>query len=146
MGASIAKSGGVYDPRFEDDMGLYIQLREEKEKLEAEVKRVAALLEPIQERITERLSGSDDGRAYYGGRTFYVSVHPYARILPEKKEQAARVFLQMGLGEKLSINHQSLTALCREWMGEAGDETQIPETVRECVAIFEDVRLGVRKN
>lgn len=143
---STTKGNGVYDPHFESDMGLYLQLREEKEKLEAEIKRVASLLEPIQERITEKLAGSEDGRAYYAGRTFYVSVHPYARILPEKKEQAARVFMQMGLGDKLSINHQSLTAICREWMGEACDETQIPEAVRECVSIFEDVRLGVRKS
>jgi hypothetical protein len=123
--------------------------RDASETLFAEKKRIDSECMELERELSDLMDEqglqslkASDGRTLYKSRDLFVNVPAANR---EAVVEACRL---LGLDQLVvtSVNSNSLKSQVREWMGDVGDEEQIPEQLRSLVAVHEEYSIRVRKS
>ena len=129
-------------PKLSVLVSEYAALTEERRKLEAEVKRMAADLAAREEVLLEEFAKAGiQNIKTSAGQTVYLNREIFAKLVGDH-EEALDAFRQAGLGDfvKESVNAQTLRAYVREM-----DEV-LPEGLQPYIDITEVFRMRMRSS
>lgn len=122
--------------------------RDEIDAAETKTKEMKGELEALENELSELMNDqglqsmkSTDGRTIYKSRDLQVSVNAGNRAAVVSACQL------LGLSDliKTEVPTSSLKAHIREWLGDMGDQDQIPELLRPLVSVHESYAIRVRK-
>lgn len=111
-----------------DNVEEFIELSKRKKKLTDELNEVQSRLGALDVLILEEFSQNGTQAVIRNGMTVYL----HSQLWAKKKEgvsnaQAVKALEEAGLEDYTSLNHQSLSALLREW-DKSGEP--IPESLQ----------------
>lgn len=121
-----------------------LELRQQKDNLEAELKEVNTELEKVQQDLVEqmRLNGLDNFRR--NGKLFVPVTKTWASPKSEFKEAVFTWLKENGFGDmvKETVHSQTFNSWANEMIEQEG---MLPEEIAEMVSVFDKVSVQVRK-
>ncbi|MBS4007484.1 MAG: hypothetical protein KGZ45_03540 [Clostridium sp.] len=120
-------------------------LKDEKKRMEAELKDVNVSIEETENRLSEMMIDTETQSFNRSGTLFYLSTRLYASTLAEKKQDLFEALKKYGFGSLVveTVNANSLSAFVKEQIAE--NEDQLPVWLDGKVNVFEKTSIGIRK-
>lgn len=125
----------------------YVKLAKQKEELETRIKKVKQAMAELEDGVLEYMLQHGFQRLNILDRTLYISSTVYAKLLVAPKDLKDT---ELEYLVKEAVNSQSLSAHFREMMKVQNalsiDDFDMPEDLKDKVALTEKISLRVRKS
>ena len=116
----------------------YKEKREEKAKLSEQLKMIEGEIKLLEDMIINNFADEGIKSINVDGKTITTSSQIWAKIAPDKKEEAKHILRELGLDSIITLNYQSLSAYIREIV-KSGEE--LPEQFRDVIGYHDKVGL-----
>lgn len=120
-------------------------LKDEKKRMEAELKDVNVSIEETENRLSEMMIDTETQSFNRSGTLFYLNTRLYASAPAEKKQDLFETLKKHGFGSLVveTVNANSLSAFVKEQITE--NEDALPSWLHGKVHVFEKTSIGITK-
>lgn len=124
---------------------LLKELKDEKKRMDTELKDVNASIEETENKLSEMMIDTETQSFNRSGTLFYLNTRLYASAPAEKKQDLFETLKKYGFGSLVveTVNANSLAAFVKEQIAE--NEDQLPVWLDGKVNVFEKTSIGIRK-
>lgn len=124
---------------------LLFQKKEEKKRLEDQVKGLTAEIAELDARLSDEMLEAGLESFARNGRTFYLSTKTFASPKAGMSDELIIALKEHGSGDlvKESVNSSTLSAFVREMKENIGDE--LPDWLTDVANVFEKTTVGIRR-
>ncbi len=122
------------------------ELRQEKARLEDELKKVKAEIEAVNEAMVAEMVSEEVQRFTRNGKLFYLQTDMFVSDVAERREALYETLRQQGYGDLIreTVHPQTLKGFTKEQVRENNDE--LPDWLDGFVNVFFKDKVVVRKD
>jgi len=144
---------------IKETLAELVRLDNNRRVLEAELDETMKRIAEEKEKVASFFEKSGIGNISTEDRTIYLDRQIWAGVGTESKELFSKTLINIGMGNYLTANHQSLSGWVRDFAREHGLADKngkitasieeilaaLPEQVREVVKVTEKIDVRIRK-
>lgn len=123
---------------------LFRELKEKKETLEDDLKKLNAEIESVEEQLADQMITEENSSFTRKGKTFYLTEKLFVNSIADKRDDLHSWLKKNGFQDlvKETVHPSTLKGFVKEQLEE---NEELPEDIRDCISYFKKPGIGMRK-